>query len=72
MAGALPVTVTVDGAVTGTSIRPGENAFELAIALPVSVVGKQEIHVTVAVGRVLHPASDPRDLGLAFGTFEVK
>ena len=72
-AGPLPVTVTVDGAaLPATVIRPGENAFELVFALPDSVVGKAEMRVTVEVGRVFRPASDPRDLGLAFGTFEVR
>jgi hypothetical protein len=71
-AGPLPVTVTVDGATMEAAIRPGENAFELSFALPDSAVGKAELQVTVTVGRVLHPASDPRDLGLAFGTFEVR
>jgi len=71
--GPLPVTVTVE-AVTlpATVIRPGENAFELVFALPDSVVGKAEMRVTVEVGRIFRPASDPRDLGLAFGTFEVR
>jgi hypothetical protein len=46
--------------------------FELAFALPDSLVGKPEIHVSVEVGRTFRPASDPRDLGLVFGVFEVK
>jgi hypothetical protein len=72
-AGPLPVTVTVDGVVLpATAIRPGENAFELVFALPDSVAGKAEMQVTVEVGRVIRPASDPRDLGLVFGTFEVR
>jgi hypothetical protein len=72
-AGPLPVTVTVEEAtLPATVIRPGENAFELVFALPDSVVGKAEMHVTVEVGRVIRPASDPRDLGLAFGVFEVR
>ena len=71
-AGPLPVTVTVDASVTEAVIRPGESAFDLAIPLPASVVGKAEMKVTVAVARVLHPESDPRDLGLAFGVFEVR
>jgi hypothetical protein len=71
--GPLPVTVTVDGVtLPATVIRPGENAFELAFALPDSVVGKAEMRVTVEVGRVIRPASDPRDLGLVFGVFEVR
>jgi hypothetical protein len=41
-------------------------------ALPDSVVGKAEMQVTVEVGRVIRPASDPRDLGLVFGSFEVR
>jgi hypothetical protein len=72
-AGPLPVTVTVeDVPLPATVIRPGENAFELAFALPDSVVGKAEMRVTVEVGRIFRPASDPRDLGLVFGTFEVR
>jgi hypothetical protein len=71
--GPLPVTVTVDGsALPAAVIRPGENAFELVFALPDSVVGKAEMRVTVEVGRVMRPASDPRDLGLVFGSFEVR
>ena len=71
--GPLPVTVTVDGVtLPATVIKPGENAFELAFALPDSVVGKAEMRVTVEVGRVIRPASDPRDLGLVFGVFEVR
>ena len=72
-AGPLPVTVTVEGiAMPATVIRPGENAFELVFALPDSVVGKPEMRVTVEVGRVIRPATDPRDLGLVFGSFEVR
>jgi hypothetical protein len=71
--GPLPVTVTVDGApLPATAIRPGENAFELVFALPDSAVGKAEMRVTVEVGRIFRPASDPRDLGLVFGAFEVR
>jgi hypothetical protein len=72
-AGPLPVTVTVEGvAMPAMVIRPGENAFERVFALPDAVVGKAEMRVTVEVGRVIRPASDPRDLGLVFGSFEVR
>ena len=54
------------------SIKPGENAFELAFALPESVAGRTEMSVTVEVARTFRPAADPRELGLAFGTFEVR
>ena len=71
--GPLPVTVTVENVtLPPTAIHPGENAFELTFTLPDSVIGKPEMHVTVEVGRIMRPASDPRDLGLVFGTFEVR
>jgi len=72
-AGPLPVKVTVNGiALPPAEIRPGETSFELSFPLPDSVVGKPDMHVTVESGRSFRPASDPRELGLAFGTFEVK
>jgi hypothetical protein len=72
-AGPLDVAVTVDGSTLPVAkIHSGENAFELGFALPDSVVGKPEMNVTIEVSRVIRPASDPRDLGLVFGVFEVK
>ena len=71
--GPLQVTVTVDGAaLSPAAIAPGENAFELAFPLPPTVVGKPEMQVSIEVSRVFRPASDPRDLGLVFGFFDVK
>ena len=71
--GPLGVTVSVEGtALPSGTIRPGENAFELSFALPEPVVGKPEMRVAVEVSRVIRPVSDPRDLGLVFGVFEVK
>jgi len=69
--GPLPVTVTVDGSTLApAAIR--ENVFELAFALPDTLVGKPEIHLVVEVSRVFRPASDPRDLGVVFGVVEVR
>jgi hypothetical protein len=71
--GALTVTVSVEGMTLSPAvIRPGNNAFELAFPLPTSVASKTEMHVAIEVDRVLHPAADPRDLGLVFGAFEVR
>jgi hypothetical protein len=36
------------------------------------VVGRPEMLVTVEVSRFIVPAEDPRELGLAFGVFEVR
>ena len=71
--GPLTVTVTVDGArLPPAEIHPGESEFELGFPLPASVAGKQEMAVAIEVSRTFRPASDPRDLGLAFGVFEVR
>jgi hypothetical protein len=73
VAGPLDVTVRVeDSTLPPAKIHPGERAFDLAFALPDGVAGKPEMRVTVEVSRVIRPTSDPRDLGLVFGTFEVK
>jgi hypothetical protein len=69
--GSLPVAVSVDGsALPPAAIH--DPVFELAFALPDSLVGKPEIHVSVEVGRTFRPAADPRNLGVVFGVFEVK
>lgn len=70
-AGPLGVTVTVNG----SALPPAEihqNAFDLAFPLPDSAAGKPQMQVAVEVSRTIRPANDPRDLGLAFGTFEVR
>jgi hypothetical protein len=73
LAGPLTVKVTVDGVeLPPAAIRPGENAFDLAFPLPPQAAGRAEMLVAVEVGRTIRPASDPRDLGLAFGVFEVR
>ena len=68
----LPVTVTIGGVRMEGTIRPGENAFELAYDLPAAVVGQSEMQLTISVPRTFRPAADPRDLSLAFGVVEVK
>jgi hypothetical protein len=71
-AGSLAVTVTAGGVPlpSGTLVHAG--AFELAFDLPATLVGRPEMEIVVDVPRVIRPASDPRDFGLAFGVFEVK
>ena len=71
--GALAVTVSIDGvALPAAAIRPGENSFELAYALPEAATGRPAIDVAVEVARTFHTAADQRDLGLAFGVFEIR
>jgi hypothetical protein len=71
--GPLTVTVTVDGtALAPAEIPAGENSFELAYSLPASVTGRPVMQVSVEVPRTFHTAADRRDLGLAFGIFEIR
>jgi hypothetical protein len=71
--GPLAVTVEIDGVkLPGAEIRPGENSFELAYALPAAATGRGVIEVAVEVARTFHTAADRRDLGLAFGVFEIR
>ncbi|MBS1858775.1 MAG: hypothetical protein JST11_25615 [Acidobacteria bacterium] len=72
-AGPLAVTVWIDGeALPPQSIRPGRGDFELSYPLPGSAAGKAQLSLTVEAARSFRPASDPRDLALVFGWFEVR
>jgi hypothetical protein len=70
--GPVNVTVTVDGSALAVVPIPGGGSFELAFPLPAAARGKPEMAVTVEVSRTFHAGTDIRDLGLAFGEFEVK
>jgi len=71
-AGPVNVSVTVNGsALAPVALASGGN-FELAFPLPDALVGQSAIEVTVEVSRTFRAGADVRDLGLAFGEFEVK
>lgn len=54
----------------GTITRDGAFAFEFP--LPPALVGQKEIEIAIDASRVVHPATDPRDFGAAFGTFAIR
>jgi hypothetical protein len=65
------VTVTADGErlpVYGVDKGP----FALDYALPTAAARRNSIEVVVEVSRTIRPPADGRELGLAFGTFEVR
>ncbi|MEO7649073.1 MAG: hypothetical protein ABIZ80_01275, partial [Bryobacteraceae bacterium] len=71
--GPLRLTVTADGA----RLAPAEIAkcgqmLQRTFNLPASLAGKETIEVVVEVDRTFRPADETRDLGLVFGSFEVK
>ncbi len=67
------VTVSVDGAALPPAhIGSGESAFDLAFAFPREAAGKPQIQLTVETDRTVRAPGDNRELGLAFGVFEIR
>jgi hypothetical protein len=64
------VVVIAAGALPAQRIT--QSAFELSYTLPVTQVGHPEMKVELNVSRTFRPPADPRELGLAFGTIEVR
>lgn len=69
--GPLKVRVDVDGT-TLPGAEVTQSSFELSLPLPPSLTGKPELLIAVEVDRTFRPTSDPRNLGLAFGAFEIR
>ncbi len=70
---AVLLKVTVDGmALPETRIPLGQDDFRLSFPLPHEAVGKNQILVGLEVERTFRFGADTRDLGLSFGTFEVR
>ena len=69
----ISLRVTVDNVdLPETSIQLGENRFSVAFPLPNEAVGKREHLIGLEVGRTSHYGTDVRELGLNFGTFEIR
>ena len=59
-------------ALPAVRIQPGAEPFEFSFALPDELVGKESVEVAVEVGRTFKPPGDKRELGVAFGVFEIR
>ncbi|HTQ57851.1 MAG TPA: hypothetical protein VMI94_25465 [Bryobacteraceae bacterium] len=71
--GPLAMTLTVDGVrLPPVQFTRGDVESTFAFGLPAGTVGKSEIDVGVEVSRTVRVGADTRDLGLAFGKFEIK
>ena len=67
------MTVTVDGIrLPPVQFTKGDAQATFGFALPPETIGKSEIGIAVEVSRTVRVGTDPRDLGLAFGRFEIK
>lgn len=71
-AGKLSVSVTVNGSPLAPAKLAAGGNFELAFGLPDTLAGRSEMQVAVEVSRTFRAGADIRELGLAFGEFEVK
>ena len=71
--GPLAMTVTVDGVrLPPAQFTKGNAESTFDFPLPPEAAGKSEIDITVEVSRTVRVGADLRDLGLAFGRFEIK
>ncbi|MGO9232477.1 MAG: hypothetical protein ACLQKA_25045 [Bryobacteraceae bacterium] len=72
-AGRLVARILVDGEEVGQlRLTHGDAGFEGAFPLPPDALGKTSIEVTIQLDRTFRAAGDDRDLGLTFGSFEVR
>ena len=71
-AGPVNVAVTANGSALAPAALSAGGNFELAFPLPDALVGQPALQFTVEVSRTFRAGADIRDLGLAFGEFEVK
>jgi hypothetical protein len=72
--GPLHIRVSVDGtALPAVSVAAcGDEWFELEFPLPPGLAGRSAMEITIETDRAYRPPRDSRELGLAFGTFEVR
>ena len=71
--GPLGVTVEVDGRkISSVSIKPGTERFDFDFPLPADLVGKESVEVAVELARTFLMPGDDRQLGVAFGVFEIR
>jgi hypothetical protein len=70
--GPLVARILVDGNEVGQLPATQDGAFDAAFRLPPQLVGKPSMEVTIQLDRTFRAPGDDRDLGLVFGSFEVR
>ena len=70
--GPVEVTFRADGRILGTETMSKAAEFRLQLGLPVELVGKQAIEISIDLNRTVEIPPDVRPLGLIFGTFTIK
>jgi len=72
VSGPLSGKVTIDGKPAGDLRLPHDGGFEAAFALPPEATGKPSVEVMLELERTFRVPGDQRDLGLSFGSFEIR
>jgi hypothetical protein len=71
--GPLEMNLTVDGMrLPAARFTKGDTESTFDFALPPQSIGKSDIDITVELSRTVRIGADHRDLGLAFGRFEIQ
>lgn len=72
-AGPLPVRVAVNGTpLSEFTLNRGAAQFQVILTLPSHLAGTKWLELTVESGRTFQAGQDGRELGLSFGTFEIR
>lgn len=67
------MTLTVDGVqLPPAQFTKGNAEPTFAFPLPAGATAKDDIDITIELSRTVKIGADTRDLGLAFGRFEIK
>ena len=71
--GPLQMVIAIDGrTLPAVSLDKGSDAFNLVFNPPAETVGRPVLNVSIEVGRTVSPGGESRQLGLAFGVFEIR
>jgi hypothetical protein len=62
---------TKDRKIGSGKVTDADRPFAFDVPIP-SGIGGQALPLTIEISRTFHPSGDPRELGLIFGTFEIK
>ena len=65
------MTIRVDGA-SLPAARIGKSQFQLVFNLPASLTGKPVVEIEIELDKTFRPPGDKRDLGVVFGSFEIR
>ena len=64
--------VSVEGIYVWSARLPEGGEFSFGVGLPPAVLGRDAMEAAIEVDRTFRAPADPRELGLAFGVFEVR